>query len=769
MQNYSRKNVCISMNKITGRTSIISIKNMKCLICVNNITTILTKERGVISVRSNLLLKQVKVVYNEFETNLLLLITALEQGGFKCGTSRFRWYFLFIFTSISRITALATFNMIHNVGVNLLLGLPDQFHIYVKIRRSSQVGQVDKLLLVGSTLSYIFGAILCICGAEEIIQTQEMISTSSYIVLFVVFGKFLEEKIRNENSSFLEEIALKVDYMDLIFHGNDHTISSFQQSNEFVSIKSQNIHKGDIILIKRNCLIPADGKIYKGRAYIDESEITGEFRPKCKERDATIYAGTKNMGGDFLLRVTNVGTDTYFGKILGLVENSLFLEQFKFRRSENLLKHFRNLVFSGGIVLFSVYFALGILRIPRFLYSSENFTIFNLIIPLRISFSFIILACPCAFSIALPLIFMFGSRNFIKKGILIKEISAIESKISILFLDKTGTLTEGNFRVAKFEVLNNFNSEFILSIIKTVENEVDHPIGRCLFKYATNSLGFQLKDTKYISGLGIDATVVVPYSFNKDFIFCSNKFKEFIKSEATDIENQNNSITCPDKDNEISMGLHVKIGSEVHVGLPEIITDNYQRDIYLSINSIVACKLILKDQIRSEAYDCISKIKSMKIICVMLTSDNAENAKKVCDELKIEKFHCNLTAKQKLEIVRSYKSTVKVGMVGDGINDCPALKCADIGISISKLNSAANVVLIHPNLSLIPEFLKKSAEIRKRIRINYLFAGGYNFMMLPYAAVIFIPFEAMISPKIACMCMALSSISVFISSFTLSG
>ncbi|RVD92760.1 copper-translocating P-type ATPase [Tubulinosema ratisbonensis] len=673
-------------SKITSE--IFTVSNIHCVKCIKKIEKALLQLEGIYKVNTNLFLKQTKVYYDSMLIDSGKILSTLKSYGFACEVYGFKWIGLFI--TVLCVFIAQNFGKIlyKNLLSDLFLASIPVFLVFTKLRKKKLlVG--DNFVINGAIVSYLLGLLLFCSNYSNRSEITSYLEMSSVIILFVFFGKFLEECIKLKNAKIIK-----------ILQTNE-----FKENEKSFSLDNVNLNIGDIILIEKGVFIPADGFVYKGETFVNESNLTGEFSLMHKKTSSLIYAGTTNISHPFYLKITNLPKNTYMGRILNLLQDA----NFSYSYENRLFLYFTYSVNYFTILLFFFHLLVNIF------YKNK----FSLFYAIKSSLSVLVISCPCVFSIAIPITFLMFNYELLTKGIIIKDVNPLFKKIKYIMFDKTGTLTEGKLNVIDYKI-TKYDEEFVFNMIRLIEEKEDHPVAKALFYFTNENLKskiqMKLKNKKYFSSLGIEGEI---------------EFKEKI--------------------------FKIKIGKESFV--IKNIRDNNKT--FISINEEFTGYFILGDKIRNESLECINKLKEMNFYCIMLTGDTEERSKNVNKLLNMHKMYANLTAEEKMRIILQYKTKGGVLMIGDGINDAPAIKASDLGVSISKINNTANIIFLKEDLSLIIYFLKMKKKLTKKIKISLFFSIFYNLISIPLASGLFYN----ITPKTSCLFMLLSSLSVILNSF----
>jgi Cu2+-exporting ATPase/Cu+-exporting ATPase len=476
------------------------------------------------------------------------------------------------------------------------------------------------------------------------------------------------------------------------------------------------IRKGDILIIKTGDKIPTDGIIVEGSALIDQSMLTGESVPVNKLIGEFVYGGTLNKNGYIKIRASKVGSETMLSSIIKLVEDA-----------QNSKAPIQKLVDKISRVFVPVILLLAFLSIIVWILSG------NITLGISSFVATLVIACPCALGLATPTAIIVGVGKGAKNGILIKDAETLEKlhKVNTVIFDKTGTVTYGKPQVSEIETEMNHND--FLQLAFSLETLSQHPLGYAIVEKA-KSMGLKpLKVTNFTNtegrGISGDINEETYYIGNWDFINSLNLSSKKITSERT--------------------------------------------EIVLASTKKVLGQIFVEDRIKKEAKDVIRRLHSDGIKTVLLSGDKKSVGEKIAKELEIEEVYTEVLPNEKSSIVRDLKkSNGVVAMVGDGINDAPALALADVGIAMATGTEiaieSAGITLLGGDLSRVPEAIKLSKETFITIKQNLFWAFIYNLVGVPIAMGILYPFWGiLLNPSFAGIAMSLSSISVVLNSLRL--
>lgn len=504
-------------------------------------------------------------------------------------------------------------------------------------------------------------------------------------------------------------------------------------------IDSRLIQKNDVIKVVPGTKVASDGFVVWGQSHVNESMITGEAKPVAKMKGDMVIGGTVNENGVLHVKVARVGSETALSQIVRLVESAQMAKAPVQKFADRISKYFVPLVILISFSTWLAWFLAGKYNAYPKSWIPSSMDSFEL--ALQFGISVMVIACPCALGLATPTAVMVGTGVGASQGVLIKGGQALESahKVNCIVFDKTGTLTIGKPVIVNTKLLTKMVLREFYEIVAAAEVNSEHPLAKAVVEYAKkfkdeeNPSWPEARDFISITGHGVKATVR-----NKE-IMVGNK------------------------------GLMV----DHNIAIPAIAEDLLaeaenmaQTGILVSINGEVAGVLAISDPLKPGAQEVISILKSMKIRSIMVTGDNWGTANSIAREVGIEDVIAEAKPDQKADKVKNLQASgYTVAMVGDGINDSPALVAADVGMAIGAGTDiaieAADIVLMKSNLEDVITAIDLSRKTLFRIRLNYVWALGYNLLGIPIAAGVLFPSTGFrLPPWIAGAAMAASSVSV---------
>ncbi|NIS94794.1 MAG: heavy metal translocating P-type ATPase [Nitrosopumilaceae archaeon] len=570
-----------------------------------------------------------------------------------------------------------------------------------------RTANMDLLISIGTLTAYIYSTVVLFF--PEAIPSEEKFvyfEVSAVIIAFVLLGKYMEEAIKKKSSAAVKKLLdLKPPMAIVIRDGKE------------IEIPSKQIQLDDILIVRPGEKIPTDGIIINGESSIDEKMITGESLPVGKKSGDSVIGATVNKQGLLQIKATKIGKDTALSQIIHVVEQAQSSTAKVQRMADSIAAKFVPSVVGAAAATFLIWF----------------FVMGDFVAGMLAFVAVMIIACPCALGVATPAALMVGVGKGAESGILIRGAEYLErsQKIDTIVFDKTGTLTKGEPEVTDIISLNEFTESEILEYGGTVEFGSEHPIAKAIVNKAVQ-MKITLsrpKEFEALNGLGVKGIV------NGKKVYDGNR--KMMKQFGID-----NSLT------EQKME---KLESEGKTAIMIAIDDKIQ--------GIIA----VADSLKPTSQMAISALKDLGIESIMITGDNEKTAKAIAKNVGIEKIIANVLPADKAEEIKKLQSEGKiVAMVGDGINDAPALAQSDIGIAIGSGSDIAKetggIILIKDDVMDVSRAIKLSRATMTKIKQNLFWAFAYNSGAIPIAAI------GLLNPILAAAAMALSSISVIANS-----
>jgi Cu+-exporting ATPase len=740
------------------KKSIFPVEGMSCAACVARVEQALNGVPGVVSASVNLASEKATVEYVE-GTDITDLRRAVENAGYKLGAEaqtledvisaaqreirgmRNR----FIVAAILAALVMALMWAPEFVGKPYLLwalATPVQFWAGWRFYQGAwgalkhRTADMNTLIATGTSVAYFYSLVAVFLPqlfAGAGVKLGLYFDTSAMIIALILLGRFLEARARGQTSAAIKKlIGLKPKTAVVIRDGKER------------EILVDDVQLGDIILVRPGGRVPVDGVVRRGYSSIDESMITGESIPVEKKLGDEVIGGTINKTGSFQFEATKIGKDTTLAQIIRLVEEAQGGKAPIQRLADVIASYFVPIVIGIAIITFIIWFFIG--PAPSLTFAFLNFI------------AVLIIACPCALGLATPTAIMVGTGRGAEYGVLIRSPETLERshQLTTVLLDKTGTLTQGQPRVTDIIASPKWSKEEILRLAASVEHGSEHPLGEAIVRAASDrklklspASGF-----KAIPGLGVEA------SFKK---------KKLLLGNLRLIRERGLSLNGAGKEAE---RLRAK-GKTV---------------MFLGVGKKVAGIIALADTIKPGAKAAVRALHKMGIEVAMLTGDNWRTAGAIAKEVGIDRVLAEVLPEHKAQEVKKLQGEGRVvAMVGDGINDAPALAQADVGIAIGSGTDVAmetgDITLISGDLMGIVTAISLSKRTMRTIKQNLFWAFAYNTALIPVAAgVLYLAFGrsgvpsglhfvlgdyGFLNPILAAAAMAASSITVVFNSLRL--
>ncbi|MRG87361.1 heavy metal translocating P-type ATPase [Salinibacillus xinjiangensis] len=709
---------------------------MTCAACSNRIEKVLNKQEGVSLATVNLTTESASIEYNPVLVDQNALIEKIRKIGYDAKTKakseekqsykekelqhkKVKLIISAVLSAPLLVTMLVhLFNMnvpdiFMNPWFQFALATPVQFIIgwqfYVGAYKNLKNGgaNMDVLVALGTSAAYFY-------SLYEAVKTignpgympHLYFETSAVLVTLILFGKYLETRAKSQTTNAISELLnLQAKEARVIRDGKEQMIPVEQ------------VMVGDHLIVKPGEKIPVDGTVVKGRTSVDESMLTGESIPIEKDTGAKVIGSTINKNGSIEMEATKVGKDTALASIIKVVEEAQGSKAPIQRLADVISGYFVPIVVGIAIVTFVIWIAF----VDPGQFESA----------LVAAIAVLVIACPCALGLATPTSIMVGTGKAAENGILFKGGEHLEGthQLQAIVLDKTGTITKGKPEVTDFS-----GDEETLQLLASAEKGSEHPLAEAIVTYATeNEIDFvDVDDFSAIPGHGIEATIS-----GKHILVGNRKLM------------QKHQIVLEDSEEKL-------VDYET----------NGKTAMLIAIDGKLRGIVAVADTIKETAPEAIKHLKELGIEVIMLTGDNERTAQAIAKQVGIDQVIAQVLPEEKSDKVKEIQSQgKKVAMVGDGVNDAPALVTADIGIAIGTGTEvaieAADITILGGELLLIPKAIKISHATIRNIRQNLFWAFGYNTAGIPVAAV------GLLAPWIAGAAMALSSVSVVSNSLRL--
>lgn len=738
----------------------LNLQGMSCAACAANIEKVLNKTDGVISASVNLPLEKAIVEFDSSRVSVREIIAAIQKIGYGASVraenveyedreqmsrgaeirrQRNNLILAFVLgipvalgnmSMVFPFLAAVTPHFLTNPIVlfvlsTLILFFPGrQFFVGTVKGLRHGVTDMDLLIAGGTGAAYLVSvaATFFDLGPGYDVLYYD---TVALLILFIVLGRYLEVRTRGRTSEAIRKLmGLKAKTSRIIINGEEK------------EVPVEEVTVGDIVVVRPGEKIPVDGVVVEGSSAVDESMLTGESIPVEKSPGSTVIGATLNKTGSFKFRATKVGADTALAQIIKLVETAQTTKAPIQRVADVFAGNFIVSVHILALLAFFFWFFIGFWRYgvgESALYGGISPFLFSLLIAITI----LVISCPCAVGLATPAAIMVGTGRGAENGVLIKGGEALEMahKLDTIVFDKTGTLTEGAPKLTDVFTAPGHKENEVLYIAATAERGSEHPLGEAIVKGAEDrriSLG-KAENFRSIPGKGIEAHLE-----EKRILLGTRKLME---------------------ENGISY-------KELEAKMREFEEHGKTAMLIASGDEIIGL-VAVADTLKENSKEAIETLKKMKIEVVMITGDNAVTASAIAAEVGIPRVLAEVLPEDKANEIKKLQREGKlVGMVGDGINDAPALIQSDVGIAMGAgtdvAMESAKIVLIKNDPKDVVAALKLSRLTIRKIKENLTWAFGYNTIGIPIAAGILYPFfhRILITPELAAAFMALSSVSV---------
>ncbi|EYB25229.1 hypothetical protein FG05_08188 [Fusarium graminearum] len=690
--------------------------------------------------------------------------------------------------------------------VCLIITLPVQFGIgkrfYISGYKSLKHGSptMDVLVVLGTTCAFLFSVFSMLVSVllEPHSKPSTIFDTSTMLITFITLSRWLENRAKGKTSKALSRLmslapSTAAIYADPIAveKAAENWAKSFDDPStprtpgnqtggsawEEKVIPTELLEVDDIVVIRPGDKIPADGILVRGTTFVDESMVTGEAMPVHKRIGDNMIAGTVNGDGRVDLRVTRAGHATQLSQIVKLVQDAQTARAPIQELADKLAGYFVPMILILGLSTFLVWMVLcHVLSHPPEIFLEDN-SGGKIVVCVKLCISVIVFACPCALGLATPTAVMVGTGVGAENGILIKGGAALEriTKVTHIILDKTGTITYGKMSVASTDLISQWarsdvNKRLWWSIVGLAEMGSEHPVGKAILGAAKEELGMDPEGT--IDGTVGDFKAVVGKGVSVTVEPATSSRTRYLVQVGNLVFLQDNGVDVP----EDAVQAAEKINLSADVGKSTVKSNGAgTTNIFVAIDGVYTGHVCLSDKIKEDAAAAISVLHRMGIKTSIVTGDQRSTALAVASVVGIDADHvyAGVSPDQKQAIVQEIQQSGEVvGMVGDGINDSPALATADVGIAMASgtdvAMEAADVVLMRPTeLMIIPAALTLTHTIFRRIKLNLGWACLYNAIGLPIAMGFFLPLGLSVHPIMASLAMAFSSVTVVVSSLML--
>ncbi|MDP3639683.1 MAG: heavy metal translocating P-type ATPase [Nanoarchaeota archaeon] len=713
--------------KKVERTTL-KISGMHCASCSTILTKALQKVPGVTSAVVNYSTEKGTVTFDPAHVQEAMLVEAVKKKGYGAEILKEESYAREEKLRQQEIQALKRKVLISSVlsfpallismfftflpyreYILWILATPVQFYIGWPFYRGTwaalknKSANMDSLIAIGTSAAYFYSVYALLFSAEA----HQYFEISAILITLVLLGKYLEAVAKGKTSQAIAKLVKL----------GAKTATVIRQGKE-LQIPIEQVIVSDIVIVKPGEKIPVDGILVEGHSAVDESLVTGESMPVEKKKGDAVIGSTINKQGAFRFKATKVGTETTLARIVRLIEDAQSRKAPIQRFADNVSAYFVPIVIGLALVTFFIWY-----------FVMQEELEFALIAAVAV----LVIACPCALGLATPTSIMVGTGKGALHGILIKGGDILEAahKLRFIVFDKTGTITKGQPEVTDIVPVKGVTEKDVLMLAGSLEKNSEHPLAEAIVQKAKGHPLKKVSGFQALVGRGV-----------KGKIGASEYYLGNLKLM---------------KERKISMAaLLPKL---------ESLEEEGKTVMTLASGKKVLGLIAVADEIKEDSPAAVSILKEMGITTYMITGDNKRTAQAIAKKVGIEKFFAEVLPEEKVSYVKELQRKGKVAMVGDGINDAPAIAQADIGIAMGSGTDVAmetgNIVLMKNSLLDVPRAIKLSRLTMSKVKQNMFWALIYNVLGIPIAAGVLYPFTGwLLSPMLAGAAMALSSVSV---------
>ena len=743
------------------KTVIFSIKGLHCQSCVGTVEKIVSGMKGVDSIVVNLATEKATITYDSTLVKLSEVFHLIAKFGYtgeriteevidrraeekrlelKREFNEFLVAIIFgaiiFYISMGSMLGLPIPHMIHYDNnpllfalIQLILSIPvvyvgRDFYISGLKKLTSRTPSMDSLIALGTGAAFAYS----LYGTFKIYEGDTHFVHNLYyesgviIIALISLGKYLENVSKGKTSEAIKKLmSLQSKRANLFRDG------------KVVTVDIEEVEVGDTLLIKPGESIPTDGIVVDGISSVDEAMLTGESIPVKKIEGSKVYGATINGTGSLKMEVTETGENTTLSRIIRLVENAQGSKAPIARMADIISSYFVPAVIAIAVVSSLTWYIIGTMGLVSLNATPSVFA-------LTILISVLVIACPCSLGLATPTAIMVGTGRGAELGILIKSGEALEKtcKIDTVVFDKTGTITMGRPTVTDI-VSNRLEDDVLLKVVGSLEQNSEHPLADAVIREVNlRKLDmFSVRSFNSVTGEGVTGTLEDTPVGDVEVIVGNKKIMDRYR---------------------IDIDIHLEEGAKLF--------DEGKTVIYVAAKDTYIGMIAIADKVRESSKAVIEELKNIGIDVIMLTGDNERTARAIAKEVGVTKVIAEVSPEQKYSQIKKLQiSGKRVAMVGDGINDSPALTQADIGIAVGGgadiALESADIVLMSKNIKDVPKAIELSRATMKNIKQNLFWAFIYNGLGIPVAAGILYPFTGhLLNPMIAGAAMAMSSVSV---------
>lgn len=737
------------------------VNGMHCAGCVNSVKKAIDSVEGVIESDVNLATEKAVISFDKHLTGPDEIAAFVQNTGFelvlkkeeaqnrledkrkreqkKLGDSRQRLIWSWIITAPIMIWMFAQMlfgqhvhgsllsEAVMTIAASVVIFYPGWDTLKSAVKSAVNLSPNMDVLIALGTVASLFTGLMAIAGILGWLSftMQSFAAIAAMIMAFHLTGRYIETKAKGRASEAITKLlTLEAETARVIRNGKEEVL------------KLNELRIGDTMLVRPGEKIPTDGKVVNGESSVNESMVTGESMPVTKKKGDEVIGGTINSDGTLRVQATSVGEDTFLNRVIRMVEEAqgskVPIQEF----ADRITKIFVPVVLITSLTTFLAWLIFPDLFLPVILWADGFLPwIVTDLNPVGQAFfaglAVLVIACPCALGLATPTALMVGSGVGAENGILIRQGEAIQilDGVTHIIFDKTGTLTVGEPSVTDTWFSDTEETDILLADVAAVQNLSEHPIGKAIVRYVNNQ-DIQFSDSaenfKSVAGMGVRGIS------NRRQIIVGNR--DLLKKEGIELNNE----------------IHEKAS---------IFENDGKTAVFVTTDKKVVGVIAVADQLKPDTAEAIRKIHKLGYKTIMLTGDNQRVAQSVAEQIGIDEIIAEVKPDQKADTIKGLQEKKYiVAMVGDGVNDAPALTQADVGIALGTGTDiaieAGNIILIDGKLSAVLKALRLSKATFKKIRQNLFWAFFYNVVMIPVAM------AGLMHPVLAEAAMAMSSINV---------
>lgn len=737
----------VSVSKIT-----LPVKGMTCASCVETVQKTLQSLDGVVSASVNFATEKATIEYFPSRTGIREFKKAVKDAGYEIvevgkgedivekeqreREASYRKLKAGVITGAFLTLPIFILMQWDNIGLSKLIAIPKQINFLLQMVITTPIQfwigwqfytgalsaarhrttNMNTLIAVGTSAAYIYSAVATFFPSFFEIKgysAEVYFDTAATIIVLILLGRLFEARAKGQTSEAIKKLM-----------GLQAKTARAVKDGKETDIPIEDVEIGDVIVVRPGEKIPVDGVIKEGYSSIDESMVTGESMPVEKNAGDSVIGATINKTGSFRFEAVKVGRDTMLSNIIEMVQSAQGSKPPIARMADLIASYFVPAVMGIAALTFIVWYFWG--PAPSFTYAVLNFI------------AVLIIACPCALGLATPTSIMVGTGKGAENGVLIRSGGALETahRINSIVFDKTGTLTKGRPEVTDIVTSDKLlvTSDEILRLAATSEKNSEHPLGEAIIKKAKEQKIDIIDPEQFLSvpGHGIKATV------NGKPVLLGNE--RLMQDEGINIESLKHDAEKLSKQGKTPM--------------------------FLSVDNSASGIIAVSDTLKEESLNSVRSLHDLGIEVVMITGDNKRTAEAIAGQVGIDRVLAEVLPEDKANEVKKLQSESKVvAMVGDGINDAPALAQADVGIAIGTgtdvAMEASDITLIGGNIKGVVTAIALSKATLRNIKQNLFWAFAYNVILIPVAAGVLFPFFGiLLNPMLAAAAMGLSSVTV---------